>query len=224
MWEGLIIFASHYGIMSKKADIENRILDVSYQLFLRQGYKNTTMDDISQELSMSKKTLYKYFPGKLELLSATFDVLKTKLAIKVQTLLENKYITFAAKLKSLLTVVATDLAPINPELLEDLRDHAPEVWKELQEYIRESAYLRFQKLIEEGKEKGYVASHVNISLVVFMYASAIQSLIDPKFLAQFPKEMRDGMGLKTAEIYDQAIQIIYQGILTEEAKEAYQQT
>lgn len=182
------------------------------------------MDDIAQELAMSKKTLYKYFPGKLELLSATFDVLKTRLAIKVQTLLDNKYIPFAAKLKSLLTVVATDLAPINPELLEDLRDHAPAVWKELQEYIRESAYLRFHKLIQEGMEKGYVASHVNISLVVFLYASAIQNLIDPKFLSQFPKEMRDNMGLKTSEIYDQAIQIIYQGILTEEAKEAYQQT
>ncbi|EOZ95534.1 transcriptional regulator (TetR family) protein [Indibacter alkaliphilus LW1] len=210
--------------MSKKADIENKILEVAYSLFLKQGYKNTTMDDIAQELAMSKKTLYKYFPGKMELLSATFDRLKTSLAIKVQTLLDNKYIPFAAKLKSLLTVVATDLAPINPDLLEDLRDHAPEIWKELQDYIRESAYLRFQKLIQEGMEKGYVASHVNISLVVFMYASAIQSLIDPKFLSQFPKEMRESMGLKTSEIYDQAIQIIYQGILTDEAKEEYQQT
>jgi AcrR family transcriptional regulator len=33
------------------------------------------MDEIAQELGMSKKTLYKYFPGKLELLAATFDVL-----------------------------------------------------------------------------------------------------------------------------------------------------
>lgn len=207
--------------MSKKADIESRILDVSYKLFLEQGYKNTTMDDIAQRLTMSKKTLYKYFPGKMELLAASFDILKNRLSLKVSTLLENQYIPYTAKLKSFLTVVATDLAPINPELLEDLREHAPEIWKNLQEYIRESAYLRFHKLIQEGKEKGFVAPHVNVSLVVLIYASAIQNLIDSKFLSQFPGEIKDNMGLKTSEIYDQVIQIIYHGILTEDAKKDF---
>lgn len=210
--------------MSKKTDIESRILDVSYRLFLKNGYKNTTMDDISQELSMSKKTLYKYFPGKLELLAATFELLKNKLSIKVQALFENRHISFTAKLKSFLSIVAADLAPINPELLADLRDHAPEIWIELQDYVRDSAYLRFQKLIEEGIEKGHVAPNINKTIIVLVYASAIQSLIDPKFLAQFPVEMRERMNLNTSEIFDQTIQIIYQGILTDEAREEFQKS
>lgn len=204
--------------MSKKADIESKILEVAYRLFLVQGYRKTTMDDIAQELAMSKKTLYKYYPGKMELLAATFDILKTKLSIKVESLVDNKYIPYTAKLKSMLTIVANDLAPINPELLEDLREHAPEIWKELQVYIRQSAYLRFQRLIQEGVEKGFISSQVNVSLVVLMYASAIQNLIDPRFLSQFPDEMSQKLELSTADIYDQIIQIIYQGILTDEAK------
>lgn len=204
--------------MSKKADIESKILEAAYRLFLVQGYRKTTMDDIAQELAMSKKTLYKYYPGKMELLAATFDILKSRLSIKVESLVDNKYIPYTAKLKSMLTIVANDLAPINPELLEDLREHAPEIWKELQEYIRQSAYLRFQKLIQEGVEKGFISSQVNVSLVVLMYASAIQNLIDPRFLSQFPDEMSQKLELSTAEIYDQIIQIIYQGILTDEAK------
>jgi AcrR family transcriptional regulator len=196
-------------------------LDIAYKLFLKKGYKNTTMDDIAQELTISKKTLYKYYSSKLELLAVAFDQLKTRLSLKVETLVESKYMPFTAKLKSMLTVIAADLAPINPELLADLREHAPDIWKELQEYIRESAYLRFQKLIQEGMDKGFVASHVNKSLVVLMYASAIQNLIDPKFLSQFPGEMRDNMKLNTADIYDQAINIIYRGILTEEARKEF---
>jgi hypothetical protein len=70
-------------------------------------------------------------------------------------------------------------------------------------------------------DKGFVVSHVNKSLVVLMYASAIQNLIDPKFLSQFPGEMRDNMKLNTADIYDQAINIIYRGILTEEARKEF---
>jgi len=220
----MYIFVPYSRKMSKKTDIESRILDVSYRLFLKQGYKNTTMDDISQELAMSKKTLYKYFPGKLELLAASFDLLKTKLSIKVEVLFENRYISFTAKLKSFLSIVAADLAPINPELLEDLRDHAPEIWSELQDYVRDSAYLRFQKLIEEGIEKGQVAPNINKTMIVLVYASAIQSLIDPKFLAQFPFEMREKMNLNTSEIFDQTIQIIYQGILTDEAREEFQKS
>ncbi|MCH7415387.1 TetR/AcrR family transcriptional regulator [Belliella sp. R4-6] len=208
--------------MSKKTEIEAKILDRAYKLFLKQGYKNTTMDDIAQDLSMSKKTLYKYFPGKLELLAASFDLLKNTLSIKVQSLFANKHIPYTVKLKSFLTIVARDLAPINPELLEDLRDHAPDIWSELQEYIRDSAYLRFQKLIEEGIEKGFVSAKMNKTMIVLIYASAIQSLIDPKFLSQFPKEMRNEMNLSTSEIFDQAIQIIYQGILTDEAREEFQ--
>lgn len=216
------IFVAYSEFMSKKIDIESKILDSAYKLFLRQGYKNTTMDDIAQELGMSKKTLYQYFPGKIELLAASFDILKSKLSLKVDTLLDNRYIPFTAKLKSMLTVIATDLAPISNQLLEDMREHAPQIWGELQEYIREAGYLRFQKLIHEGVEKGYVSSHVNTSLVVLLYASAIQSLIDPKFLSQFPKEIRTDMKLNTADIYDQTVQIIYQGILTEQAREEMQ--
>jgi len=210
-------------MISKKSDIEARILDTAYKLFLGQGYKNTTMDDIAQSLSMSKKTLYKYFPGKMDLLAASFEILKTRLSIKVQTLLENQYISYTAKLKSMLTVVAEDLAYINPGLLEDLREHAPNIWKELQDYIRESAYLRFQKLIQEGVDKGFVSPKINISLAVLMYASAIQNLIDPKFLSQFPSEMKKKLELSTAEIYDQVVQVIYQGILTDEAKQEFHQ-
>lgn len=220
----MYIFASYSRKMIKKTDIESRILDVSYRLFLKQGYRNTTMDDISQELSISKKTLYKYFSGKLELLAASFDLLKTKLSIKVEALFENRYISFTAKLKSFLSIVAADLALINPELLQDLRDHAPEIWIELQDYVRDSAYLRFQKLIEEGIEKGQVAANINKTMIVLVYASAIQSLIDPKFLAQFPSEMRERVNLNTSEIFDQTIQIIYQGILTDEARVEFQKS
>lgn len=204
--------------MSKKSDTENKILEVAYQYFIKQGYKNTTMDEIAHELGMSKKTLYKYFPGKLELLAATFDILKTRLSIKVATLLDNKLIPYTVKLKSLLTTVASDISTINPKILDELRDHAPSIWEDLLAYIRESGYLRFQKLIQEGIEKGYVLPYVNVSFIVFIYTSAIQNLIDHKFLSQFPEEMRASFNLSPAEIYDQAIQIIYTGILTDDAR------
>lgn len=207
--------------MSKKPAIERSILESAYSLFLEKGYRHTTMDDISNSLSMSKKTLYKYYPGKLELLSASFEILKTKMTAKVEAILENKYIPFPLKLKSTLTVIATHLAPINPELFEDLREYAPEIWEELRIYVNESAYIRFQKLISQGVDQGLVNPRINVSLMVMLYAAAVQSLLDPKFISQFPEDITKQMKLSPSQIYDQAITIIYNGILTEEARSEF---
>ncbi|WP_075352002.1 TetR/AcrR family transcriptional regulator [Algoriphagus marinus] len=207
--------------MSKKTANERSILESAYSLFLEKGYRHTTMDDIALSLSMSKKTLYKYYPGKLELLSASFEILKTKMTAKVEAILENKYIPFPLKLKSTLTVIATHLAPINPELFEDLREYAPEVWEELRVYINESAYIRFQKLIKQGVDQGLVNPRINVSLMVMLYAAAVQSLLDPKFISQFPEDITGQINLSPSEIYDQAISIIYNGILTEEARNEF---
>lgn len=208
--------------MSKKPGLESKILDVAYRHFLQKGYRQTTMDDIAQDLGMSKKTLYKYFPGKLELLAACFEILKTKMTAKVEAILDNRHLSFPLKLKSSLTVIATHLAPINPDLFGDLREHAPEIWSAMTDYINESAYLRFAKLIEQGIAQGLVNPRINVSLIVMLYASAVQSLLDPKFYGQFPEPIQKGIKMPPSDIYDQAISIIYNGILTEEARSEFQ--
>lgn len=207
--------------MAKKANVESKILDAAYKLFLQKGYRQTTMDDIAQPLGMSKKTLYKYYPGKLELLAASFEVTKTKLTAKVEAILDNRYISFPLKLKSTLTVMASLLGQINPELFEDLREYAPEVWEDLTHYINESAYERFKKLLEQGVSDGMVKPSVNINLVVMLYASAVQSLMDPRFTSLFPEPIQAGMKISPSEIYDQAITIIYTGIMTDEAHKEF---
>lgn len=207
--------------MSKKVSIESKILDASYKLFLKNGYRQTTMDEIAQLLGMSKKTLYKYYPGKLELLSAAFEIVKTKQTAKLEAILENKYISFPLKLKSTLTEMASLLGPINPELFADLREYAPEVWGNLTAYINESAYLRISKLLEQGVSEGLVEPSVNIHIVVMLYAAAVQSLMDSKFVGLFPEAIQKGMKIPPSQIYDQAITIIYNGILTDEARNEF---
>ncbi|WP_192346213.1 TetR/AcrR family transcriptional regulator [Algoriphagus sp. Y33] len=207
--------------MSKKASAESKILDAAYKLFLEKGYRQATMDDIAQVLGMSKKTLYKYYPGKLDLLAASFEVTKTKLTAKVEAIVENRYISFPLKLKSALTVMASVLGPINPELFEDLREHAPEIWEDLAHYIQESAHVRFKKLLEQGIGEGMVKPSININLVVMLYAASVQSLMDPKFRGQFPEPIQKGMKIPPADIYDQAITIIYNGIMTDKARNEF---
>jgi AcrR family transcriptional regulator len=49
------------------------ILETSNELFLNLGFKSVTMDDIASKLGVSKKTIYKYFANKTELVAAVTD-------------------------------------------------------------------------------------------------------------------------------------------------------
>jgi AcrR family transcriptional regulator len=48
----------------------DRILEKSNELFLNLGFKSVTMDEIASSLGVSKKTIYKYYKNKTELVAA----------------------------------------------------------------------------------------------------------------------------------------------------------
>lgn len=53
------------------AIMEIKILEKSADLFLTYGFKSITMDDIANNLGISKKTIYQYFENKHKLVEAT---------------------------------------------------------------------------------------------------------------------------------------------------------
>src|SRR5260221_3490365 len=52
---------------------KQRILEKAHELFMQYGIRSVSMDDISNNLGMSKKTLYQYFSDKDELVEAVVD-------------------------------------------------------------------------------------------------------------------------------------------------------
>lgn len=52
-------------------EIKDRILNHAQTLFMRNGIKSVSMDDIAADMGMSKKTLYKWFENKDQIVLAT---------------------------------------------------------------------------------------------------------------------------------------------------------
>jgi AcrR family transcriptional regulator len=54
----------------------NKIISAAYSIFYKKGYHKSTMDDIAQEVGVSKASLYSYYKSKEKILQAvTKDVL-----------------------------------------------------------------------------------------------------------------------------------------------------
>jgi AcrR family transcriptional regulator len=59
--------------MITETNTKVRIREKANELFLRYGVRSVSMDDIANQLGMSKKTIYQYFTDKNELVDAVVD-------------------------------------------------------------------------------------------------------------------------------------------------------
>src|SRR4030095_11296826 len=115
---------------SRKRDPHRlRIVEAARIHFFSHGFRSVTMDDLAEELGISKKKLYAHFPGKFDLLEA---VLADKFA-SVEAMF--KEVTrahphdFPAALQALLAGTHRDLDEIKPPFVRDMRQKAPDHFK-----------------------------------------------------------------------------------------------
>jgi AcrR family transcriptional regulator len=200
--------------MKPNQHIRNHILEHSRKLFFRKGYRKVTVEEIASSLSISKKTIYKYFDSKREILEKTFDIYRDDITDDINRILENQELPFPEKLKKVLASIGLHLGGMNALLFKDIQEHIPDLWEKIRTYKHEAAYLRFNKLIEEGRQKGFIKEDINQAVVVALYASAIEYLLDPVFIKNLPGELNQEIPSLAIDVFDNVIQIIYEGILT----------
>src|SRR5882724_8537133 len=82
-------------------DLRCRILDVASEMFAAQGYSKVAMSEIAQELHISKKTLYREFEDKEDLLRAVLFPKMKRSAEQTDALIADESIPYMQKLERL---------------------------------------------------------------------------------------------------------------------------
>src|SRR5215469_13641853 len=187
-----------------------RIVDAARAHFFSHGFRSVTMDDLAEELGISKKTLYAYFPGKFDLLKA---VLADKLRSVEATLKEVTHAQahdFPATLQELLTGTQRELDEIKPPFVRDMRQKAPEVFK-LVERRRAALFERyFGKLLVDGQRAGMVRKDVPAKLIIEILLAMVQSIMNP------PK--MEELGMMPKEGFAGILKIVLEGALTSKGR------
>ena len=194
----------------KRNPHRQRIVDAARAHFFSHGFRGVTMDDLAEELGISKKTLYAHFPGKFDLLEA---VLAAKLAAVEATL---KQVTrahprdFPATLRELLAGTHRELDEIKPPFVRDMRQKAPDVFK-LVERRRAAIIQRyFGKFFIEGQRGGMVRKDVRAKLIIEILLAMVQSIMNP------PK--MEELGMMPKEGFSGILKIILEGALTSKGR------
>ena len=119
--------------MSDNEDIKIKILREAETLFMKYGFKSITMDDMSRELGISKKTLYQYFEDKNDLVNQTVKQHLEDQMDECKTLEERKNdpITFMLNITD---SVSSKRRQINPGVLFDLKKYFKPAWDKLHDF------------------------------------------------------------------------------------------
>lgn len=165
--------------MSEKVD---QILSESLRLFMKNGIRSVSMDDVSKNLGMSKKTIYQYFANKSELVEKVLAHMHEQ---------ESKicYTEGSSKMNAidiLLAVsrnVSKQLKDLNPINAFELQKYYPAIYRDFIIKKRDHVFEQVKQNFTQGISEGLYRNDLDIDLVARLYIQKLVDVHDPEFLS-----------------------------------------
>lgn len=155
----------------------NAILEQVAKLFMKYGIKSLTMDDIANELKVSKKTLYQFVTDKQDLVQKTLQKYcdeDKQMVVDIQ-----KQATNAMEECLMITKhVKQKFASIHPSINYDLEKYYPEAWQMMQSHQMHFIYEMVKQNLENGIAEGFYRDDLNAELVARAYVTKVYAMID----------------------------------------------
>src|SRR5437588_9930571 len=170
------------------------------------------MNDLANELGVSKKTLYAHFPGKVDLLEAVLADKFASVEAKLKEVSRAHPHDFPARLHDLLAGTQRELDEIKPPFVRDMRQKAPQVFKVVER--RRGALIQryFGKLFIEGQRAGMVRKDVPAKLIIEILLAMVQSIMNPAKMEE--------LGMMPKEGFAGILKIVLEGALTPKGRKA----
>lgn len=153
------------------------ILERSSAVFMKYGLKSVTMDDLCREIGVSKKTIYKYFEDKTDLvhsiLASKLDLDKTACDL-CSASSENAIV----ELINTSRFVSEQFSNINPTVFYDLQKHYPSAWKMMHDHKWDFVLNNIRNNIIRGKKENLYRDNINPDIIARYYVSAMDNLMD----------------------------------------------
>ncbi len=187
--------------------MKEKIIQKATELFLKLGFKSVTMDDIANEMAISKKTIYTYFKNKTQLVKECTCGIMHNITDGIDAIcsLEQNPIEELYEIKKFVMGKLED-DQSSPQY--QLQKYYPEISESLKENHFEKMMECTRKNLRKGIEMGLYRSNMNIELIARLYFLGIHGTKD---LNLFPIEM-----FSAKLITEEYLEYHLRGIVTKE--------
>jgi predicted transcriptional regulator len=168
--------------------MKENIIERAADMFITLGFKSVTMDDIANEMGISKKTIYTHFKNKTELIGEVTHLLFDKISCGIDRICETHKnpIEELYEIKKFVMLQLKDeksspqyqLQKYYPQIAESLK-------KKQHEVMKECTLLNLKR----GKEMGLYRENIDIGFVSRIYYVGVMGIKDDSLFPVdiFPK-------------------------------------
>nr|WP_321221593.1 TetR/AcrR family transcriptional regulator [uncultured Psychroserpens sp.] len=164
--------------------MREKIIHKSTELFLNIGFKSVTMDDIANEMGISKKTIYVHFPNKTKLVEAvTFNLFDT-ICDGIDSICDNS----ANPIEELYAIKMFVMKHLKNEKSSpqyQLQKYYPQIHSVLKFKQFEKMHQSVKDSLQQGVDTGVFRSSIDVDFISRMYFTGMTGIKEVMF---FPPE------------------------------------
>lgn len=169
---------------------KDELLNYATSKFTKLGSKHVTLDELANDLGISKKTIYTFFKTKEDLVVASITCLLDAYAEDI-----NRLINSNGKDPILCVILIYQrgfeyLKYFKPSFLFGLEKYYPKAFQLFNDFIKDLANNRISPLLKEAQKNGNIKPDVNIDLLITIYFFRVDNLLfkDNNLFESYSKE------------------------------------
>ena len=193
---------------------QNKIVELTEEKFFRDGFYKTTMDEVASELKMSKKTIYKFFPSKDDLVKAIANHFMEGVKSKVVPAL-NSDKNAIEKLAELNKILAKISEKVSTKRMDEIKTYFPSLWNEIDNFRTKMMFANITKVIDQGKAEGLFVDYPT-PIIMNTLVSSIRATVNPEFI------LNNNFSISEAALL--VFKIVIGGIVTDKGKKIFNKT
>lgn len=199
--------------------MRENILEVALELFLKQGVRATTMDQISEQLGISKKTLYEHFESKEALMEACAERLLSQVEAEVRALRAQHSSNALLAIAATASYAYRTLASMNPIIFTELRRLPLALRRSVLHRIQHIIFENLTQSLQQGIAEGTFRAEVPVQMLPLWFSYVVAFIVmNPDFT--------QAVGLSAADVYAESLLLLLYGLCTQQGRsllETYKQ-
>jgi AcrR family transcriptional regulator len=161
-------------------NIKERIILAYSEMATQQGFYRISMEELSIRAGVSKRTIYRYFESKEDIIEAVIDNFLSSVGTEIDEVLST-----GAEPEEILSSIMNVFyrvgrTIINPIVMRDLRTHYPHFWKKIDVYRMSRVHHVIQAILQENRAA--TIRDYDSCIITALVISSIQTILNPEFI------------------------------------------
>lgn len=150
-----------------------RILTSAEKLFMRNGIRSVSMDDIAQDLAISKKTLYKWFENKDQIVQAVMQTHLEREMAECEGLICQAD-SAVAELFGMMDWLKSQFTDVHPGIFYDLQKFYPQSWQLWTEHKHSYILNQIVDNLRRGIREGLYRADLDVEVLARLRLAQIE--------------------------------------------------